>query len=85
MKGDYSPPYRYAMTFTNEDVVIRSTVARPQQFPLGTLKTMTSLLDKVGIGWDDIDVDGYFTNSIGGWEDVLMTNSKQFKESHIPF
>ena len=70
------PPNCYAMRFTNEDVVIRSTVARPQQFRLGTLNTMTSLLDKVGIGWDDIDVDEYFKTSMGGREDVLMTNSK---------
>ena len=73
------------MRFTNKDVVIRSTVAPPQQFPLSTLKTMTSILDKVGIGWDNIDVDEYFKNSMGGWEDVMMTNSKQFEECHILF
>ena len=46
---------------------------------------MTSILDKVGIGWDNIDVDEYFKNSMGGREDVMMTNSKQFEECHILF
>ncbi len=67
-KGDFSP-ISFTMRFTNEDVVIRSTVAWPQQFPLGTLKTMTSLLERVGMGWDNIDVDNI---SRIVWEDGRM-------------
>jgi hypothetical protein len=54
------PPYQYLTKLNGEDCVISGLIARSLQSPLGKITTMSSILDKSGGGWEDIDEGKYF-------------------------
>ncbi len=76
-------PYQYLTKLNGEDCVISGLVTRPLQFTLGKIPTMSSILDKPGDGWEDINEGEYFKCSEGQREDVIMSTSKDFKECYI--
>ncbi len=59
-KALLGPPYRFYHYLDKDERVIGAKSIRPLQFPLGKLPTMSSLLDKHGIGWDSVNVYEYF-------------------------
>ncbi len=77
------PPYQYLTKLNGKDCVISGLVARPLQFPLGKIPTMSSILDKPGNGWEDNDEGEYFECSEGQREDIIMSTSKDFEECYI--
>jgi hypothetical protein len=71
-------PYQYLTKLNGEDCVISGLVARLMQFPLRKIPNMSSILDKPGNGWEDINEGEYFKCSEGQREDAIMTMSKDF-------
>ncbi len=64
------PPYQYLTKLNGKDCVIIGLVARPLQFPLGKILTMSSILDKPGNSWEDINEGEYYKCSDGQREDI---------------
>jgi hypothetical protein len=68
-------PYLFKTRLNDVDDIIigGGVVFHPLQFPLGKLPTMTSIIEKQGSGWDNINDQTVFNNSEGNQrEDVVM-------------
>jgi hypothetical protein len=77
------PPYQYLTKLNGEDNIISGLIVRSLQFPLQKIPTMSSILDKPGNGWEDINEGEYFKCSEGQREDVIMSMSKDFDECYF--
>ncbi len=45
-----------------QEFIIHNSVTQPVQYSLSKLPTMTTIYDKPGAGWYDINIDNYFTS-----------------------
>jgi len=70
-----------------DDIIIGGgVVVHPLQFPLWKLPAMTSIIEKQGSGWDNINEKTFFNQSEGNQhEDVIMSTSKEYEECFIMF
>jgi len=70
-----------------DDIIIGGgIVVRPLQFPIGQLPSMTSIIEKQGSGWDNINEKTFFNQSEGNQrQDVVMSTSKEFEEWETQF
>ena len=58
----------------------------PLQFPIEQLPSMTSIIEKQGSGWDNINEKTFFNQSEGNQrQDVVMSTSKEYEECFIMF
>ena len=81
-------PYGFNTPLNDVDNIIigGGVVVRPLQFPLGKLPTITSIIEKQGSGWDNINEKTFFNQSEGNQhEDVVMSTSKEYEECFIMF
>ena len=70
-----------------DDIIIGGGVfSRPLQFSLGKLPTMTSIIEKQGSGWNNMNDKTFFNHTEGNQrEDVIMSTSKDYEECFIMF
>jgi hypothetical protein len=70
-----------------DDIIIGGGVfSRPLQFPLGKMPTMTSIIEKQGSGWNNMNDKTFFNHTEGNQrEDVIMSTSKEYEECFIMF
>jgi hypothetical protein len=55
-------PQSYQTILNKWEFIIHNSVTRPIQFSLYTMSTMSSIYDKHGAGWNEINSDDYFKN-----------------------
>ncbi len=86
-ESTHLPYHFYTRLNDMDDVIVRGgVIARPLQFPLGKLPTMTSIIEKQGSGWENINEKTFFKQSEGYQrEDVVMLTLKQYEECYIMF
>jgi hypothetical protein len=53
-------PQSYRTIINKHEFIIHNSVTRPVQYSLHTLPTMSSIYDKPGDGWDQINNEDYF-------------------------
>ena len=83
-----SLPYLFKTCLNDVDDIIigGGVVVRPLQFPQGILPSMTSIIEKKGSGWDNINEKTFFDQSEGNQrQDVVMSTSKEYEECFIMF
>jgi hypothetical protein len=81
-------PYLFKTRLNDVDDIIigEGVVVRPLQFPLGKLPTMTSIIEKQGSGWDNINEKTFFNQSEGYQrEDVVMSTQKEYEECFVMY
>jgi hypothetical protein len=81
-------PYQFKTCLNDVDDIIigGGVVVRPLQFPQGTLPSMTSILEKQGSGWDNVNEKTFFNQSEGNQrQEVVMSTSKEYEECFIMF
>jgi hypothetical protein len=81
-------PYHFNTQLNDvDDIIIGGGVdARPLQFQLGKLPTMTGIIEKQGSEWDGIDEKIFFNWSESNQHvDVVMSTSKEYEEFFIMF
>jgi hypothetical protein len=54
-------PQSYRTILNNQKFIIHNSVTRPVQYSLSKLPTMATIYDKLGAGWNKINLDDYFT------------------------
>ncbi len=55
-------PQSYQTILNKEEFIIHNSVTQPVQYSLFTIPTMSTIYDKPGAGWNNIDTDNYFTH-----------------------
>jgi hypothetical protein len=73
-----------------QEFIIHNSVTQPVQYSLHTLRTMSTIYDKPGAGWDRINIEDYFTsyfktNEVGDvvQQEKKSTTPQQLEEDHI--
>jgi hypothetical protein len=51
----------YQTILNEQEFIIHNSVTQPVQYSLFTMPTMSTIYDKLGAGWNNIDTDNYFT------------------------
>jgi hypothetical protein len=54
-------PQSYQTILNKQEFIIHNSVTQPVQYFLSTLPTMSTIYEKLGAGWDRIEIDNYFT------------------------
>ncbi len=55
-------PQSYQTILNKRQFIIHNSMTRPVQFSLSTMPTMSTIYDKPGARWNEINTDNYFKN-----------------------
>jgi hypothetical protein len=70
-------PQSYQTILNEQELIIHNSVTRPVKYSLFTMPTMSTIYDKPGAGWNNIDTDNYFTNITKQMKRVMWYNKKK--------
>ncbi len=83
-------PQSYQTIVNKQEFIIHNSVTRPVQYFLSKPPTMATIYDKPGAGWDDIDIDNFFTSyfktnkmSDVVQQEIKSTTPHQLEVDHI--